>query len=769
MSKKFRRASAILSGVMIVGSISPTAPVYGRDNTIIEFENRELEQKILQEVDILGVGNNNGKVEQWELEELTRLIYPNSGDDIDSLVGLETAYNLKSLYINGHPIEDFSPISNLDIVALNISDTGTSDISFLPNMKSLEYLYASNNDIGSSMYGLTDVRYLTNLRYLDVSYNNLEEVTNLAALTNLETLVINNNNLTSISFVENVPWLKSLDVSNNNLSRLTGLNFVTYLEKLDISSNQRLINFTNFDELSYLTSLQELHANNLGIDNLSAFINLPVNTLSVAENNIYDLTPLMSYTTESALKVIDISSNSLNYTDYGNAFENIYDKMYYTDIITALEAVDITVIDDKKHDTAPRPSGATIVEFADKNVRDMVYSFGNTGDKLGNVTIDGIKNLTTLTIDKKVSGLGGLEHASNLVQLVIKSDVEDLSILSEISNLATLSFINTEISNPEIISELTNLYNLNISSATFEDLSMLEPLENLHYLILDNIGVSDLSPLAMLSNVSDLVLSNITAEEIDVVNEMQNLTSFTLMYSEVDTIQLTELENLQSISLTNNNINEVLLHSLPALTNRSVAINSNQINKFEVGNLPTLLELNLSNNGIQEFLAPAIDAKTGETGIMHLNLSENKLTTIGDISGLTNLTSLILTDNEFDDTLCFGEIEKLDNLLYLDVSGYDFTEEQHLQLETIIEAKPNLILEVTPLPEPEEEIEEELEENENTEDEEIEGEEDDTALGFAKKMLRNLKKTPRQLSQKMSVKKLRGCLAISKSAIEKYP
>lgn len=151
-------------------------------------------------------------------------------------------------------------LSNLDL-AENEMFVLPSDI--FRNLVNLKTLNLSKNNIQEIPINVFN--YLESLIELDLSVNNLTNFseTIILKVANLEQLNLRKNQLSeldpSIKVMTNLTWL---DVSYNNLSVLTNESFktLTKLKHLDLSFNR--ISFIGVDTLIHLTQLTSLNLNN---------------------------------------------------------------------------------------------------------------------------------------------------------------------------------------------------------------------------------------------------------------------------------------------------------------------------------------------------------------------------------------------------------------------------------------------------------------------------------------------------------------------------
>ena len=227
-------------------------------------------------------------------DALSNLIDLDAGNrGITDLTGLEHAHflvtlNLGGKYINGrtvnsNTVSNVSPLSGLTkLKHLDFSDSFLSDVSFLAELTQ-------------------------QLVLLDLSNNNISDVTPLTGFTHLEKLRLGNNNISDVTPLENLIELVELWLDNNNISDVTPLAELTQLVLLDLSNNN-ISDVTPLAELTYLTWLLQLSNNNISdVTPLENLIRLKV--LNLWENNISDVTPLAELT---QLELLNLSSNSIS-------------------------------------------------------------------------------------------------------------------------------------------------------------------------------------------------------------------------------------------------------------------------------------------------------------------------------------------------------------------------------------------------------------------------------------------------------------------------
>ncbi len=140
-----------------------------------------------------------------------------------------------------------------------------------------------------------------------------------------------------------------------------------------------------------------------------------------------------------------------------------------------------------------------------------------------------LENLETLTIDgSSVTDLSPLSDLNNLERLSFNNTpVADLEPLSELHNLERLSANDTNVDNLEPLIGADSLNELNFKNAAVEDIEPLNEITSIEVIRLnDNLGITDIEPLLALEEVSWFDLNGIDvdwceAANMDIVNDLE--------------------------------------------------------------------------------------------------------------------------------------------------------------------------------------------------------------------------------------------------------
>ena len=154
---------------------------------------------------------------------------------ISDLRGLEALPHLRSLsafcclVVGLEGLEQCSRLEELQLQQNGIRDLGFS----LAGLRSLRLLRLDRNRLSS----LPSLQSCSQLKLLDLSFNELSSLEGLAGLQSLEELRVNNNKLVSLRSLRSLPHLRSLEAARNLLEDLDGVQELLSLESLQVEGN----------------------------------------------------------------------------------------------------------------------------------------------------------------------------------------------------------------------------------------------------------------------------------------------------------------------------------------------------------------------------------------------------------------------------------------------------------------------------------------------------------------------------------------------------
>ena len=147
-----------------------------------------------------------------------------------------------------------SEITHLDMLkisSLQISGNQITDLTGLEYATNLKQLVSTDNQIQD----ITPIIALKQLKYLILGNNQINDITSLAALTTLNGLFINGNQISDITPLAKLPLLINLDLSDNKISDISPLSELASLRYVWLENNK----ISDVGPLAKLTNLETLH------------------------------------------------------------------------------------------------------------------------------------------------------------------------------------------------------------------------------------------------------------------------------------------------------------------------------------------------------------------------------------------------------------------------------------------------------------------------------------------------------------------------------
>lgn len=236
----------------------------------------------------------------------------------------------------------------------------------------------------------------------------------------------------------------------------------------------------------------------------------------------------------------------------------------------------------------------------------------------------------------------------NITQLDISAEVKDLSELSKLPFIETLTIQQGKYANLSAISALTNLKMLTIDGVTLttEELKAIASLPDLTMLSMIRCNLSSISELSAATGLTRLNLSNNTIRDLKPLSAMANLEYLNLSHNAVTQLtDLTAAAKLKELDVSYNSVNstvalsgckalEILRLDYNALTSfegldkatalKRLYANHNQISDIShLKSVPELTELDVSNNALMD-----ISALAGAKKLSSLNFANNQVSAL---------------------------------------------------------------------------------------------------------------------------------------------
>ncbi len=463
-----------------------------------------------------------------DMTNLTYLEAPNA--NISDLTGLEHATNLTDLILFSNSISDISVLSGLtNLTQLSLVHNSISDISVLSGLTNLSGLSLVDNSISD----ISALSGLTNLTSLYLSSNSISDIAPLVANTGLgggDDVYMAGNPLSYPSIHTHIPTLQSRGVTIEFDNR-------TPTTLLKISST--------------ITESNNMLVVEVRDNEGQLFAGVPVTFTVTSGGGTLSTTSTTTDTDGRAESTLTLGADGEN--TVSASVEGISETVTFSDV--------------------PEPT----VDIPDPSLRAEIESALNkqAGDP---ITATDMANLTRLEApNANISNLTGLEHATNLTELILgdqfvegvwrnSNSISDISPVAGLTNLTSLDLGINSISDISPVAGLTNLTSLSLDFNSISDISALEGLTNLTSLGLGSNSISDISALEGLTNLTSLSLDFNSISDISALEGLTNLTSLGLGSNSISDISALEgLTNLTSLTLWQNSISDI--SALEGLTN----------------------------------------------------------------------------------------------------------------------------------------------------------------------------------------------------------
>ena len=340
--------------------------------------------------------------------------------------------------------------------------------------------------------GITDNNAITAITDLDLSMQNISDLTGIEKFTNLKTLNVSVNKIKSIDCLKTLTNLTWLDASNNMLTTVNAL--PVSLKYLNVFGNYTI---TNID-VSNLTQLWYLNVAVNSLESLDVTSNKELTQLYVEENKLTSLD--LSNQMKLDETFVKLYQNQLVQIITPNLGRSVPVSLFFVQDESE-EAWMVKGRELKESDTvlfdgsiltrgASETDYITSSNFPDENFRKALIRLGITSKT-------DVESTTKLDVSmQNISNLKGIELFTNLETL--NASVNRLTSLDCLQSLSTLTWL--DVSNNELkgISNLpTSLKYLDASSNYGISEVEVSDLKNLWYL---NLAVNSLTSIDLSSN-----------------------------------------------------------------------------------------------------------------------------------------------------------------------------------------------------------------------------------------------------------------------------
>lgn len=528
---------------------------------------------------------------------------------------------------------------------INIAYTSIPDTNFEAALDALGY-----DDITSD--GQVPTGLISGVTSLDVSSQNISDLTGINDFVALEVLRLQYNNLTSLD-VSNLINLRTLWAANGNVFSSIDVSNNTALEdfrirqysdtSIDLSNNTALTRFAC--ESCDLTSLDTSNNVNLtfldlwnsDIASLDLSANTNLETLDVYSTNLVTL-DLSSNTVLETLIANDISTlTSLNVQNGNNTNITSFNT-------TSNPSLSCIVVDDTTYSITNWTNVDIGITFSTGDCRYTAIpdtNFEASLEALGydDISADGqvpttlIEVVTTLDIsNESITDLTGIEGFTALVSLNCEDNSLSSLDVSQNTNLQTLIFDNNN------VSSLTLGANTNLDSieGRYNQLAAIDLSQNTNLTFInlrDNLFTTvDVSQNTLLETINLRGCVNLTS--LDLTNN-SSLEQLYLQDCILTTLDVSQNTLLEVIALERNNLSTLDISNNTLL--QQLRVPDNSLTKLDTSNNSALTRISCQNNNLT-----FLNAKNGNnTGIATADF---------DVTGNSSLTCILVDDATWSST-----------------------------------------------------------------------------------------------------------------------
>ncbi|MDR0918124.1 MAG: InlB B-repeat-containing protein, partial [Oscillospiraceae bacterium] len=567
-----------------------------------------------------------------ELEDNLTLANSAYGSTVKINVGNLTTDSLKNQYFTYCDLSKYPEITDLtgltyctnlrvlNISGLQISETslgGGSSLNEIATLNKLEALIArgcgiDNNEHSFTVGGVPVLKTMVNLKLLDLAYNNLDSLDGVLSADvrygKLSEVYLNGNGIQDISSLKVAPILGVLVLSENGLEDddIEQLRNFKYLRYLSLADN----NITDVTPLEVMTNLTELRLQNNKISNIKALRKCKnLQAIYLGNNNLSNV-EWLDYCTN--LKLIYVNNNAIS-------------DISYLISLTQLESINVSNnnIDNLSFLSA---YSETLEEVYAENNSIRTFSFISKLPKLRTLELSGNIGSYEKSLVQYLSTLNELQTLT-----LSEKDLRTLSFLNNMSKLSHLEIANCNIDignyvdednytdNLEYLLSLKGvLRQLDISNNPFdaygdiEKLNSLEDLNELTYLTVlyadncsQNLNVEYLTDL--MSNLQYISFENSNLNQLDWTKHFRKLRFVDLAGNNFAELNLgtyfsSSKSTLRTLYLDTNNPNALFQNSYRSFDNNNLTTLSIENYKFSdvtaLPDMPYINTLNLKNTGI---------------------------------------------------------------------------------------------------------------------------------------------------------------------------
>ncbi|MCR4950800.1 MAG: leucine-rich repeat domain-containing protein, partial [Solobacterium sp.] len=330
-------ALVLLMAVILFRPFEKTVKIDGKtikNDSYISIKDAELSAKEVSDLAKLNkctsLTLNNCKFESGAFSQISagkqlQSLYLTGCTGIDSLTGLNDLEKLYTLEIENCGITD-DLMNGVSLpVSLRNLRLPSNQLTYVPKADKLTTLEMPYNNISS----IDNLAAMTALREVNLSGNQITNIDALSGHTSLTQLNLNDNQIGSIEPLLECVYLQKLYLRGNDIADLSPLQYCSELNTLNLNGNTSISDLSplakcaakmqtlslssiipdDLSLLSQMSAMRGLYLNRCGLQDLSFAANMPkLEVLNAAGNEISDISAISKCT---KLEYINLASNHI--------------------------------------------------------------------------------------------------------------------------------------------------------------------------------------------------------------------------------------------------------------------------------------------------------------------------------------------------------------------------------------------------------------------------------------------------------------------------
>lgn len=536
--------------------------------------------------------------------------------------------------------------------------TDSVGLNAIKDMTALNELDLGGNEYIQSIEPLVQ---LTNLKRLNLSRTNVEDLTPIRNLTELVDLDLSRTKILDLSPLRYADKLSRLNISNTPVRSIAVLEKMTALQTLEMQNTHVF----NFGPLTFLSGLVNLNIKHTQIADLTPVRELTELThLHIAQTNIQDLMPatgltkLVSLNMDSTL-VRDIKAlATLVNLEVLSANHTFISDLSPLKDLPQLQRVycDHTPVKKPAADAFMAANPEVLVIFDSKDLRAWWDALPPAWQKV----------LSSAARISLVPGKEELARLPNLDSVNFSNDrmIASLEPLRRLYKLRVIMASNTSIADLAPLGDHREITRLDISDTDVTDLSPLAKFSSLQIFTADRSRIGSIEPLFGLQHLREVYVDRTAVHDITAREFLEKNPSCLLVYK---TLHLRRWWNELSpewkevfLSMPSMDTTRTKLHHL-------VEMQELRFEDSRVGNLSPLAEfvrlkeLSFSRTSISEI--PELESLRS---LKSLHATNSPLQRIGAIAALSQLENLDISNTPISD---MRGLEGLQSLRSINCAG----------------------------------------------------------------------------------------------------